>query len=76
MHFSETSEEEAKGKIEKASKVGVVERRYWEKSQINYEKSEWHLTSQQQDYKKEDGGVIPLKFLQKNDRHLVGLYTA
>lgn len=56
--------------------MGVVERSYGEKSQINYEKSEWHLTSQQQDYKKEDGGVIPLKFLGKNDRHLVSLYTA
>lgn len=63
-HISKNSEE-AKEKILKAFRVGLGERRYWEKSQINNEKSEWHLTSQHQDSKKEDRGVNTLKILRK-----------
>lgn len=44
-HISTNSEQEAKEKIVKASRVGVGQKRYWEKSQINYEKSQWHLIS-------------------------------
>lgn len=59
-NISKNSEQKAKEKYFKASRLG----RYWERLVIKSEKSEWYLNSQQQDYKKEDRGVIPFKFLE------------
>lgn len=57
VHISKNSEQEAKENFLKAS-------REWKRREItNCEKSEWQLIPLQQNYKKEDTGIIPLKFL-------------